>query len=121
MKYVYMQDNSTPDKVVRRLRLDTNKDKLKYKKFKYAQLIEKDLDSGRYVQLGAKFTEVTKKEFIESAFRGVAYAKANYEDIGLEFDLERQVKNLAKKTGLTQKEIREKIKALEVIEAEFIE
>ena len=121
MKYVYMQDNSTPDKVVRRMKVETSKEKLRFKKFKYAQLIEKDLESGRYVQLGAKFSEVTKKEWIESAIRGVIYAKENYEDIGLDFDVNKEVKKLSKKLDVTQKELKEKIKALEVLEAEYTE
>ena len=121
MKYVYLQDNSTPDKVVRRMKVETKIDKFKYNKFLDTPLIVKDEESKKYRQRGMKFLEVDKETFIESCMRGLVYAKNNYEDIGLDFDTDREVKKLSKKLGLTQKEIKEKLKKYDVLEAEFIE
>ena len=120
MKYAYLQDNSTPEKVVRKVRLDTKLGELKLKKFKRARIIEKDPQEG-YIETGLKFTEVNKDDFIKSAIKGLIYARDRYEEIALDFDLNAQIKKLAKKLDITQKEVKELLAKYESLEAEFEE
>ncbi len=113
VKYAYMKDLSTPSGVVRRIALTNKLQNFKYYKMKNARLLEKDDMDGKLKEHGLKWQEVTKEDFINSAIRGIEFARANYENLGLEFDLKGQIKKLSKKLGITQKEIEEKLNNLE--------